>query len=258
MIMDMKVLRYISIVVAVLMSATSVFAQVDRHDVRIGNRKFKKGDYKDADIAYRKALVKDSTSVPANYNLANTLYRQKGYDEAGKVMDRIKDAVQTSPQASDYYYNTGNIAIARKDWQSAVNAFKEALLRNPSDIDAKENYIYAKKKLEDQQKNGGGGQNNQDNNQNDQDDSQGNQNDQNQNNDQNQQNHNGQDNQDNRNQSNGNDQQQGQVGNQQVKISPQQAQQILKAIQAKEKETQDKVNKEKSEALRSRQREKNW
>ena len=43
-----------------------------------------------------------------------------------------------------------------------------------------------------------------------------------------------------------------------MKISPQQAQQMLRAIQAKEKETQDKVNKEKVEALKSRQKEKNW
>ena len=41
-------------------------------------------------------------------------------------------------------------------------------------------------------------------------------------------------------------------------ISPQQAQQILQAIQAKEKETQDKVNKEKADVLQSRQKDKNW
>ena len=33
---------------------------------------------------------------------------------------------------------------------------------------------------------------------------------------------------------------------------------MLRAIQAKEKETQDKVNKEKAAALKSRQKEKNW
>ena len=41
-------------------------------------------------------------------------------------------------------------------------------------------------------------------------------------------------------------------------ISPQQAQQMLKAIQAREKETQDKVNKEKAAVMQSRQKEKNW
>ena len=33
---------------------------------------------------------------------------------------------------------------------------------------------------------------------------------------------------------------------------------MLQAIQAKERETQDKVNKEKAAVLKSRQKEKNW
>lgn len=243
--------------------ALTAAAQVDRHDVRAGNRKFRKDNWKEADISYRKALVKDSTSVAANYNLANTLYRQENYEEAEKLMKKIGDNASASANAADYWYNTGDIAIAKKDWQGAVNAFKEALLKNPSDMDAKENYIYAKKMLENQQKNGGGngdGQDNQDQNQ-DQ-----NQNGQDQNKDQNNdQNKDGQNKDQDQNQNQNQNQNNGQGnGNQQPpqgqegKISPQQAQQMLRAIQAKEKETQDKVNKEKADALKSRQKEKNW
>lgn len=232
----------------------TVSAQVDRHDVRAGNRKFRKGDWKTADISYRKALVKDSTSVPANYNLANTLYRTENYDEAAKTMEKIKDSAPSSANAADYFYNVGDIAIAKKDWQGAVTAFKESLLRNPGDLEAKENYIYAKKMLENQQNGGGGnGQDNQDN-----QDNQQNKNDQNQdqNKDKNQdQNQNDQNNQS---QQNNQNNQGSQQDGQQMKISPQQARQMLRAIQAKEKETQDKVNKEKAEALKSRQKEKNW
>lgn len=261
----MKILRYMLVLSMLLSVALTASAQIDRHDVRAGNRKFRKDNWKEADISYRKALVKDSTSVAANYNLANTLYRQENYEEAEKLMKKIGDNASASANAADYWYNTGDIAIAKKDWQGAVNAFKEALLKNPSDMDAKENYIYAKKMLENQQKNGGGngdGQDNQDQNNQNQDQ---NQNGQNQNKDQNNdQNKDGQNNDQNQNQNQNNDQgngsqqpQQGQQG-QEGKISPQQAQQMLRAIQAKEKETQDKVNKEKADALKSRQKEKNW
>lgn len=236
----------------------TVSAQVDRHDVRAGNRKFRKGDWKAADISYRKALVKDSTSVPANFNLANTLYRTENYDEAAKTMEKIKDSAPSSANAADYFYNVGDIAIAKKDWQGAVTAFKESLLRNPGDLEAKENYIYAKKMLENQQNGGGGnGQDNQDNQQNKNDQNgQGDQN-QDQNKDKNQ-NQNDQNNQPQQSNQNNQNNQGGQQDGQQMKISPQQAQQMLRAIQAKEKETQDKVNKEKAEALKSRQKEKNW
>lgn len=253
----MKSFRYILVVSILLSVALTASAQVDRHDVRAGNRKFRKDNWKEADISYRKALVKDSTSVAANYNLANTLYRQENYEEAEKLMKKIGDNASASANAADYWYNTGDIAIAKKDWQGAVNAFKEALLKNPSDMDAKENYIYAKKMLENQQKNGGGngdGQDNQDQNKNGQDQNKDQNNDQNkdgQNKDQDQNQNQNQNN----GQGNGNQQPpQGQEG----KISPQQAQQMLRAIQAKEKETQDKVNKEKADALKSRQKEKNW
>lgn len=267
----MKILRYMLVLSMLLSVALTASAQIDRHDVRAGNRKFRKDNWKEADISYRKALVKDSTSVAANYNLANTLYRQENYEEAEKLMKKIGDNASASANAADYWYNTGDIAIAKKDWQGAVNAFKEALLKNPSDMDAKENYIYAKKMLENQQKNGGGngdGQNNQDQNNQDQNNQNQDQNkngqdqnkggknkDQDQNQNQNQDQDQNQNQNQNNGQGNGNQQPpQGQEG----KISPQQAQQMLRAIQAKEKETQDKVNKEKADALKSRQKEKNW
>jgi hypothetical protein len=41
-------------------------------------------------------------------------------------------------------------------------------------------------------------------------------------------------------------------------MTPQQMQQMLKAIQAKEQQTQDKVNREKAAAMGSRQRDMNW
>ncbi|MCI6328989.1 MAG: tetratricopeptide repeat protein [Bacteroidales bacterium] len=231
-------------------------AQIDRKEVRSGNRQFRRENYKEAEISYRKALVKDSLSFAANYNLANVLYRGEHYDEAGKIMETVKEAAPASEHGADYFFNAGDIALARKDYAAAVDAFKQSLLLNPGDLQAKENYIYAKKMLEDQQQNGGGGgQDNQENQQNqqNQDDRQQNQDQQdNQNQDQqNNQDQNQQDNQDGQNRD-------GQNQPQPVKISPQQAQQMLKAMQAKEKETQDKVNKEKAEALKSRQKEKNW
>ena len=220
-----------------------VGAQVDRRDVRKGNRDFKKENYREAEIDYRKALVKDSLSLAANYNLANTLYKGGNHEQAGKCLETVKEIAPSSASAADYYFNLGDVAIARQDWQGAVDAFKESLLRNPGDLQAKENYIYAKKKLEDQQ--------NQQNDQNQNDQNQD-QNDQNQNQDQNQNDQNKDQQNDQQNQNNDQNQ------DKQPKISPQAAQQMLQAIQAKEKETQEKVNKQKAEALKSRQKEKNW
>ena len=240
------------------LTAISAAAQPDKRDVRRGNRDYKKENWKEAEIEYRKGIVKDSLSVAANYNLAADLYRQNNPQEAQKVLDRIKEVAPATENAADYYYNLGDVAIANQDWQTAVTAFEESLLRNPGDMNAKENYIYAKKKLQQQQNQQNQQQNDQnkdnqdqnqdrnDQNKDNQDQNQDNQNQDNQNQDQNK------DQQD-RNQDQNKDQQ-----DQQPKITPQAAQQMLQAIQAKEKETQEKVKKEKAAALQSRQKDRNW
>ena len=250
----MKRLIYILFLLSAV-ALTDASAQVDKREVRRGNRDFRKENYKEAELQYFRALAKDSLSFAANYNMANTLYRQENYDQALKHLERLEEVAADSPAAADFYYNLGNVAMAKEEYQKAVDAYKQSLLRNPGDVEAKENYIYAKAKLKEQQ--------DQQNDQNNQD--QNNQ-DQNQNNDQNQDKKDDQNKNDdqNKDQQDQNQDQQDQKKDQQnqsgsePKISPQAAQQMLQAIQAKEKETQEKVNKEKAAALSSRQKEKNW
>ena len=268
----MKHIRYILILALTAVLSLDAAAQVDKKDVRRGNRDFRKGEFSGAVIDYMKALQKDSLSVAANYNLANAYYREGDMQNAKAALERIKDVVGMSHAAADYYYNLGDVAIALEDWQGAVDDFMKSLLLNPGDVDAKENFIYARMKLQNQQQNQQNDQNQDQNDQNqDQNDQNQDQNDQNQDQNQNQddQNKNDQDqNQDKNDQSQDQDQNQQQnqdqqqdqqqTQGQQPKITPQAAQQMLQAIQAKEKETQEKVNRQKAEALKSRQKDKNW
>ena len=216
-------------VLIILLTLASVSAWGQKADLRKGNREFRKGEYGEADISYRKGLLKDTSSVAAKYNLANNLYRQESFDEAAKMLDGIEN-----PDAAACF-NRGDVAIAKEDWKTAVDSFKECLLQDPGDLKAKENYIYARNKLMEQQQNQDQNQDNQDQNK-DQDQNQDQpQNQQDQNKDQ--------------------DQQQQQ---EQQELSAQQAQQLLQAIQEKEKQTQEKVDEKKAAALKSRQKEKNW
>ena len=242
-------MKRFAIILLLSMFAHGLSAQVDRSEVRAGNRKFRKGDYSLAEIDYRKALVKDSLSYAANYNLASALYRREDYQNASKALSAVS---QEGKQDADYHFNKGDVALQQKDYAAALESFKQSLLLNPSDMDAKENYIYAKKMLENEQNQGGGGQDNNDQNQD--------QNNQDQNQDQNQEQNQDNQNQDNQNQNqeqNQDNQDQNQE-NQDRNISPQQAAAMLQAIQAKEAQTQDKVKKEKAAQLKSKQKEQNW
>lgn len=243
-----RILRYSLTAFLLALACGVCMAQTDRKEVRAGNRQYRKGNWQNAEIEYRKAQAKDSTSFAAGYNLAGALYREGNFDEAAKTLDRLKEIAPASGRAADYFYNQGNVAVQKKDWKAAVEAYKQSILLNPEDMEAKENYAYAKQMLKDEEQQGGGGDNQQDQDNKDQDNNQDNSG----------QNQNQNDNPDQNQGDRPDPQQDPQQGEGDAKISPQQAQQMLKAIQAREKKTQDKVNKEKAALLKSRQKEKNW
>lgn len=252
-------MKRFAIILMLLLMPLSLLAQTDKREVRRGNRSFRHSDYKQAEIDYRKGMVKDSSSFASTYNLANTLYKQRDFDGAGKMLDRLSEQVAESEYSAQYWFNQGDVALKKKDYAAAAKAFKESLLIRPDDLTAKENYIYARKMMEDQQQGQQGDNSNQDQNQDNQDqDNQDQDNQDNQNNDQNQDNQDQNQDQDNQNGDQNQDKKDQQSQPQEQKVSKQQAQQMLQAIQAKEKETQDKVEKKKAEAMKARQKEKNW
>ena len=257
----MKRILYISVAfVLVLLSVADASAQSYRRDNRKGNRAFAKGDFDKAMMHYEESLAKDTVNtLPLLYNAAYTLHsdRRDSLQNAVKdslavdYLERMAESVAGTEYEHDYHFTKGVLAIDMKDWQKAMDEFKKCMIMDPNDMEARENYIYAKEHLS-KDNGGGGGQNqqNQDQNQN-QDQQNQNQNDQNQQDqNQDQQNQDGQNDQD--------DKQNGESQPQESKISPQAAKQILQAMQAKERETQDKVEKKKAEALKSKQKEKNW
>ena len=230
---------------AALVLVLPLSAQQEKREVRSGNRAFRSKNYNEAEIDYRKGLVKDSTSFISTYDLASSLYMQKDYENAARTLDKVADQLPQSEYASRWYFNKGNIALQQQDYKTAVDAFKQALLLDPEDLQAKESYIYAKEKLKDRQdeKNG-------------QDEKDG---------------EDGEDGEDEKDKKDGQDKQnqpQPQDNQQQPQqpqqapsgqqLSPQQAQQMLKAIQAKEKETQEKVEKAKAQQAQTRRKENNW
>ena len=263
--------KMFAVVLLLMVSAVSSYAQTDKKEVRKGNRLYKDGNYKEAEVEYRKALIKDSLSLAGNYNLANVMMQQEDAANAELIYAKLGDTISKIPQEvdwkngsvkvdrkntlpPDYYHNLGNSFLAQKKYQEAVDAYKNALRRNPGDNETRENYIYAKKKLEDgqnqdqQQQQQQQDQNQQNQNQ-DQQQQQNQQDQQNQNQDQDKNNNPDKDQQD--------KQDQQQNGNQ-PKISPQAAEQMLQAMQEKENQTQEKVKEEKAKALKSKQKEKNW
>ncbi|WP_337771758.1 tetratricopeptide repeat protein [Alistipes sp.] len=238
----------------------------ERSLVRKGNRQYNKGNYEQSIGRYEQALQAAPGQFEAIYNLGNALYKAERFDRAEQTMQQAAaDSLRADTERAEAFYNLGNAQFKQQKYQEALESYKQSLRLNPSDMEAKYNYAYTKRLL-DQNKNGGGGDGN------DQKDQ-----DKDQNKDQNQ-NGQGQQNPDQKGdqkdqKGDPKDQQgdqkqdpqdgkgdKGDKGDQQGQptpsgISPQEQQQMLDAIQAQEDKTQEKLKEKQGVVVRGK---KNW
>ncbi len=117
-----------------------------------GNQNYTSGNFSKAEAQYRTALSEDLNSVKANYNLGNSLYRQKKYDEARVHYDKVihqKNSTRAEKQMA--FHNIGKSYLDENNPEKAVVNFKEALKLNPYDDETRYNYALARKLLEKQQ-----------------------------------------------------------------------------------------------------------
>lgn len=248
----------------------------ERRDIRSGNKLYEKGDYTEAEVAYRRALEKNAESYEANFNLADALYKQKRYDEAAQMNAQLAADSAYMENAAAAYFNQGNALFQQRKLEEALEAYKNCMRLDPNDQQAKFNYAYTKKLLEkdnqnQQQNNQNNQQNNQQNQQDQNKDQNKDQNDNQQNQNKNQQDQNKDKNQDqkdqNNNQNDQNDQNQqnddksgGQNPDQQQDqnqqpqpqnggMSREEAERMLDAVQGSEDNTKKKVDAQKVRAV---------
>lgn len=225
----------------------------ERRQVRKGNRAFEKGNYQDAAGRYMRALGVAPGSFEAAYDLGNAYYRQEQYDQAVQTLQQVAaDSLAAPADRAHAFYNLGNAQFQQKKYSEALESFKNSLRLNPDDVEAKFNYAYVKKLLDDQNQQNQNDQNkdnqNQNQNQNqDQDQDQDQNQNQNQNQDQNQQDQGNDDSSDNPKEGEGQPQPAG--------ISPAEQERMLDAIQAQEDKTQEKLKEKAGAVVRLK---KNW
>jgi tetratricopeptide (TPR) repeat protein len=203
--------------------------------VRAGNQAFRNEQFNDALEQYQIAETELPESPELDYNIAGVLYQQGKYEETveryGKALNSTDAALQ--PQA---LYNLGNTYYRMGDYQNAIVNFQKALEADPNDIDAKFNLELSRKMLKE----------NLQPQQQDQDQQQQQQQEQQQNDQQQEQQQEEQQSEDQQQQ----DQQQEQQPQEQPKpeetekISKEDAERILNALQDDEQDQQDKVKRQ--------------
>lgn len=115
----------------------------DKKETRNGNKQFDRGVYTDAEASYKKALDKKNNMPEATFNLGDAVYQQKRYDEAAKQFQLSAQTNTDKTVKAKAYHNLGNTFLEQQKWEDAVKAYKEALKNNSKDADTKYNLAYA-------------------------------------------------------------------------------------------------------------------
>lgn len=214
-------------------------AQEEREYIRKGNRLYKKSEFAGSEGMYRRAHDQEGSTEDAVFNLGNALYKQGRFGEAADEFIRSAAAGETDTvRQAQSLYNLGNSLVKEQKYEEGIRAYINSLKLDPGNLEAKYNLAWAQDQLQQQQQQQDQGQNNDEN----QEDNNDNQQQQGQNDEQQQ---------DQENQSRDQEQQQEQS------MSREDAKRLLDALAANEKETREKVQREKAAGARVRVI-KNW
>jgi tetratricopeptide (TPR) repeat protein len=159
----MKQIQFMLTALMVTAVLTACGSSAARYNNR-GNSEYTAENYDDAMENYASAQQEDPDLAAPYYNAGNARYRQNNQEQA---LAQLEQSLRTADNelAPRAYHNLGNTYFQMEDWTSAIDAYRQALLLDPDDLETKLNLELALKKQQEQEQQ----QQQQNNQQNDQD-----------------------------------------------------------------------------------------
>lgn len=120
------------------------------------NEDLVQNDFVNAEAEYRKAISKSAENAAAPYNLGRAYYNRESFSEAFGNFKKAGEKADSKSAKHKAFHNMGNVFMKNKEYQKAVETYKEALRNNPNDDETRYNLALAKemlKKEQEQQKN---------------------------------------------------------------------------------------------------------
>ncbi|MFP5079539.1 tetratricopeptide repeat protein [Pedobacter sp. JCM 36344] len=144
-------MRVLIIIIFIAFQGSFLFAQKEKKDIHDGNKLYEQKKYKEAEASYRKSVAKSQQSVAGNFNLGDALYKQKKLEDAGKKFTDIANSSADKGVKAQAYHNLGNSLLESSKLEESVAAYKKSLINNPKDDQTRYNLAYAQEKLKQQQ-----------------------------------------------------------------------------------------------------------
>jgi len=154
-------------VIALLAAAACSLGWLDPSATpRAAARLYAEGKFDDAATKYNQALTDDPDSALLHFNLGDAEYRRQKYEEAARAFAQMPEDAAAGYNLGNALFKLGEAAAEQKPqealgkWAEALVAYRRSIATDPSDEDAKFNYEWVsrkidelKKQLEERQKN---------------------------------------------------------------------------------------------------------
>ncbi|MEM1257063.1 MAG: tetratricopeptide repeat protein [Bacteroidota bacterium] len=128
------------------------------------NEELVQNDFVQAEADYRRAISKSGDNTAAPYNLGRAYYNRESFAEAFARFKEAGEKAGEKPTKHKAFHNMGNVFMQNKEYEKAVEAYKQALRSNPYDDETRYNLALAKEMLKNDQNNQNNDQNKDDKN----------------------------------------------------------------------------------------------
>lgn len=178
------------VIIIVVFVSSITWSQNWRDSLFAAHSAYSEGKFKEAHEKFISAQRLAPEGIDLSKDIGTSAYRKGDYASAEKAFHSAAKKSETADERARKWHNIGNAQMKQKNYQSAMDSYKQALRENPTDDKTRYNLAEAKRRLKKQQEEQQKQQNNKDKQDNQDLQDQKNQNEQNQQNssDQNKQN----------------------------------------------------------------------
>jgi Ca-activated chloride channel homolog len=121
------------------------------NDARKANEAYENGDYASAAELYRQAIQSNPDDARLYFNLGNSLAQIGRLDEARQAYEQFKSMTDNPRDRSLADYNIGNLYSEEQQLDMAADFYRQSLMNNPDDDDARHNYELTVRQQQEQQ-----------------------------------------------------------------------------------------------------------
>lgn len=122
-----------------------------RDSLNVAREAYKNEEYGKALKYYESAQRKAPENIDLSDEMAQSAYKARSFEKAEKIYQQGGTNKSSSSAKGDNFHNVGNARMKQRNYQGAIEAYKNALRANPNSEETRYNLSEAIRSLKDQQ-----------------------------------------------------------------------------------------------------------